>query len=144
MAPEDGSRERRGGVMAAPYHETDRRMIGQDIGGVLRHAREAARLNLNGAPVESVARELGHAIDCAGALVADSIKFFDGRRINIVNYIIDKGHPFEALFDRFGFVNSQHNLFVSYTSTIDSSDSKYFVSSPPRKLLFQYGDIDFI
>jgi hypothetical protein len=55
--------------MDAPRINTDRRIIGQHIGGVLRHAREAARLNLNGAPLESIERELGHAIDCAGALV---------------------------------------------------------------------------
>jgi hypothetical protein len=83
-------------------------------------------------------------LDCAGALIAESLRFFDNRKINIVNYIIDKGHPFEALFERFGFVNSQHNLFVSYTSTIDSSELNDFMNSPPSKLLFQYGDIDFI
>ena len=51
--------------------DPDRRIIGQHIGAALRHAREACRLNLEGALVESVKHELGHVIDCAGLVVWD-------------------------------------------------------------------------
>lgn len=49
----------------------DRRGIGQHIGAVLRHARNACRLNLDGATVDAIKRELGHVIDCAGVVVWD-------------------------------------------------------------------------
>ena len=49
--------------------DSDRRVLGQHIGGVLRYARNAAELNLKRAPLDSIRRELGHAIDCAGLVV---------------------------------------------------------------------------
>ena len=47
--------------MDATRQDTERRIIGRRIGCVLRHAREAARLNLNGAPVGRVRRALWRA-----------------------------------------------------------------------------------
>jgi hypothetical protein len=44
--------------------DVDRRAIGQHIGAALRHARAACELNLKRAPLDSVRRKAGHAIDC--------------------------------------------------------------------------------
>jgi len=55
--------------MDATLQDTGRRAIGQHIGAVLRHARNAAELNLKRAALDLIRHELGHAIDCAGLVV---------------------------------------------------------------------------
>ena len=47
----------------------DRRVRGMHIGAALRHARAAASLNLDGAPVDEIRREAGHALDCLCVIV---------------------------------------------------------------------------
>ena len=55
--------------MDTTSQDGDRRTVGQHIGAALRHAREACRLNLAGAPLHAVRREASKAVDCLGALV---------------------------------------------------------------------------
>jgi hypothetical protein len=82
--------------------------------------------------------------DCADALIAESLRFFDETKINIVNYCIVKGHPYEKQFKKFGLVNSRNDIYVAYRSGSDVPELEDFKYSTPGKMLFQYGDIDWI
>jgi hypothetical protein len=43
--------------------DKDRRAIGRHIGAAVRHVRAACELNLKGAPLDSIRRNAGSAID---------------------------------------------------------------------------------
>ena len=56
-------------------------------------------------------------LDVADALVSDAIRYFDNEGINIINYQVVKGHPFESILKRYGFLDSRVKLQLFYTLT---------------------------
>jgi len=47
-------------------------------------------------------------LDAADALAADAVHFFDDSDINIVNYQVVRGHPYEEVLKRHGFVKCSY------------------------------------
>jgi hypothetical protein len=82
--------------------------------------------------------------DCAELLIEESLRYFDERKINVINYCTVKGHPYSKLFKKFGFLDSRMNKFIGYFPTNPEANKKEFVNAKPDKLLFQYNDIDYI
>jgi GNAT superfamily N-acetyltransferase len=83
-------------------------------------------------------------LDCADALIFNSLKFFDDLNVNLVDYCGVRGHPYEKRVRDFGFVDSRNNVFVGYSGEYDERQLQNFKSSTPEQLLFQWGDLDWI
>lgn len=79
-------------------------------------------------------------------LVRESIDFFDERNVNVIMSFVVKGHPFENTMKKFGFVNVRIENHVFLTSLSPSSKDlvQKIIQAPPEKLLYQYGDADWI
>lgn len=83
--------------------------------------------------------------ELANALVADAVNFFDEQNINIVNYLIVKGHPYERILNRYGFLNSRLKIHVFFGRKILRTHShvvKKIERSSANRVYFSYGDID--
>ena len=83
--------------------------------------------------------------EIANALVADALAFFDEQNINIVNSMIVKGHPYERVLNRFGFLNSRFKIHVFFSRSMLRTHPnviKKIKGSSANRLNFSYGDID--
>jgi len=82
--------------------------------------------------------------DVAERLLAKSVKFFNGNNINAVYCLNIKGHPFEKLLRRAGFVDSRNRLYFIIELFDVGDEWKVFLSASAHRLHFQYGDTDWI
>jgi len=87
---------------------------------------------------------LTNRLDCADALIASAIGFFDERKVNITSYRALKGHPHERLFGRYGFLDNRDRIMVGYEPLLLGREQDSFKNTPSNRLLFQHGDIDWI
>jgi hypothetical protein len=83
-------------------------------------------------------------IDVAEELIKDAIRFFTERGVNVINSLAVKGHPFERLLRRREFVYDRTRLILFVRSVGSNDDLSVLYDSPPNKLHFAYGDIDWI
>jgi hypothetical protein len=83
-------------------------------------------------------------IDVAEELIKDAIRFFTERGVNVVNSLALRGHPFERLLRRRGFVHNRSKLILFIRSVGSDDDLSVLYDSPPDKLHIAYGDIDWI
>ncbi len=85
---------------------------------------------------------LPERLDVADALIKDVVGFFDRKRINIVNSLVVKNHPYEVILERHGFLNSRFELKL-FSRQLNQQEILGIVkTSPPSKIHFSYGDID--
>jgi hypothetical protein len=82
--------------------------------------------------------------DCVDSLIAESLRSFDAMGVNCVNYCTIKGHPHQKHMEKFGFLDTRSNLYISYKPYRDATELDEFKNAPPGKILFQYNDIDWI
>jgi hypothetical protein len=80
-------------------------------------------------------------LDCAEALILDSVNYFDDHGVNLISYWIVKNHPYERLLKRHGFLDSRKDNRVS-AAPMKELDN--FSSASADRFLFQYGDSDWI
>jgi len=83
-------------------------------------------------------------LDCAEALVNEAVRFFDDAGVNVVNYWGVKGHPYMGIFKRFGFLDSRNKIGVGYDNININEEEDTLKNLSPDKILFQYGDSDWI
>jgi GNAT superfamily N-acetyltransferase len=83
-------------------------------------------------------------LDCAEVLLDDAIKFFDQRKITLIKYCISRGYFYDSLFRKKGFLDSQSGLFFTIRDKNLGDSFDVFKNSPPERVLFQYGEIDWI
>lgn len=65
-------------------------------------------------------------LDVANRLIADAVEYFDNRDINIINCQVIKGHPFEMIYRRHGFLDSRMKLYL-YFGSPDIERARYEV-----------------
>jgi hypothetical protein len=77
-------------------------------------------------------------------LVAEASDFFDNKGVNEVEYWINKGHPYEALFNHFDFLNERNDVNVPLSPPKRFPELEDVENSKPHEILFQLGDTDWI
>ena len=81
---------------------------------------------------------------CEEALLDTAIKYFEKSNVNMIKYCISNGHRYQELFTKKGFIDSRKDLFYSINNHNLEDNFETFMASPPEKILFQYGDFDWI
>jgi hypothetical protein len=80
--------------------------------------------------------------DVVDSLIDVVVKRFDSTSVNIVHAQIIKGHPYEALLKRHGFVNARKKSYLNYSPVALGDELKRFTNAPPDRLNYQYGESD--
>jgi hypothetical protein len=83
-------------------------------------------------------------LDCAEALILDSLTFLDGQGVNMISYWTVKNHPYELLLKRHGFLDSRKENRVSASPMNMEKELDNFSNASADRFLFQYGDSDWI
>ena len=78
----------------------------------------------------------------ADALLGDAVKYFDAQDVNIVNYQTIRGHPYEAIARRHGFVDSRIKMHMFYTCHGEHDVSSEIAKSKMNRVLLSWGDHD--
>jgi GNAT superfamily N-acetyltransferase len=81
-------------------------------------------------------------LDAVHILAEDAVRFFDDRKVNIVNYQLVKGHPYESIMKSYGFLDSRVKIHVFYLVTGIDEEIRRLESAPAGRVHFSYGDID--
>ncbi len=93
---------------------------------------------------------LPNRLDVASALLKSSCDYFDDHDVNSINYSVVDGHPYQALSESEGFIDtngvrlinssllSGSKLFGNFRKCMD--DYEILRTSPPLKVHFNYGD----
>lgn len=87
---------------------------------------------------------LSGRLDVANALIRKAIDFFTDKGVNIVQALAINGHPYKDLLERNRFVNGMAKYYLSYRVIKPEKAIKEFESTPPEKLHFMFGDLDWI
>lgn len=80
--------------------------------------------------------------DVAEAMVADAIEFFDEAMVNIVNFLVVKGHPYELIFKRHGFLDSRVKFYLFYNTVKLADEMNKLENYAADDVLFSWGDHD--
>lgn len=80
--------------------------------------------------------------EIADSLVSDAVCYFDDENVNIVNYLIVRGYPYEGIFMRHGFLNSRIKVQLFYNDLGMGNELVKLKEGSPNKAYFSYGDID--
>ncbi len=82
-------------------------------------------------------------LDVAYALIQDAYDYFLKSNVNITNFLVIKGHPYETLLSNNNYVRlSSYTLLHGIHDIAGELDS--FLNAPASKLHFSYGDTDWI
>ncbi len=77
------------------------------------------------------------------ALTCYAEKYFRDQGVNIVEVLAVKGHPYERIFERQYFIRSPTKHILFYTPlNLGIMELNDFMTAPPEKLHFEYGDLD--
>ncbi len=79
--------------------------------------------------------------DVADALVIDAIGYCETNGVNICNALVVKGHPYEDILKRRGFVNTRRKRHIFYLHRGIDEEIQKFMASSPSKVYFSAGDI---
>jgi len=80
--------------------------------------------------------------DAVEALVSDAVRYFDSNDINLVNYQLVQGHPYEEVFKGHGFLNSRIQLYIGLEFKKMEKKLKDLERSPANKIFLSWGDHD--
>jgi hypothetical protein len=83
-------------------------------------------------------------LDVVDALLRDALHFFKERGVNMVHSMVVKGHPYDRLFMKHGFLYDREKLILFYSPKDVGEELNDLTGSPPNKLHFTYGDLDWI
>ncbi len=79
-------------------------------------------------------------LDIIDALIADAIKIFKRENVNRCSSRMIKGHPYEDVFKKHGFLNSRLNEHMFYVSSGIDGDIKKIVESPSSMIYLSHSD----
>jgi len=80
--------------------------------------------------------------DVASALVEDAVGYFEENDVNIVNALAIRGHPYEKVLKRHGFLDSGIR-FSLFMRGIDKAGLLEVIEScPPSRAFYSWGDHD--
>ena len=81
--------------------------------------------------------------DVVDQLIGDATEFFKTQEINICNCFVIKGHPYEPIYKKHGFLDSRirTHIFFNPIGEIDE-EIEVLQKATPDRIYFSYGDID--
>ena len=83
--------------------------------------------------------------DCFDALISEGVRFFEEADVNVVNYCGVTGHPYVRSLKKIGFFDIRFfTINIYYNKMVDGEDFSQFEVALPDRLLFHYGDFDWI
>ena len=126
----------RGGFYKILLAEDNDKVIGYIVYKVNRFREEYHRGNI----MEALA--LPDREDAIEALVQEVITRFDLLNVNIVHAQIIKGHSYQAILKRHGFVDSRVKPYLTYRPVALGEELEKFVNASPERLNYQYGESD--
>lgn len=85
---------------------------------------------------------LPERMDVADALSADAIRYFDDQNINIVNYQVVQGSPYERVLNRHGFLDSGIQIKMFYYSFGKFDVKSQLEQFPAYRTYLSWGDHD--
>ena len=80
--------------------------------------------------------------DAAHALVTEAVKQLDEENINIVNYQIAKGHPYEEILNTHGFIDSRMKIGIFYNPLLGEERIGDLTKLAPERTYVSWGDYD--
>lgn len=84
-------------------------------------------------------------LDATHALVEDAVNLFDRNDVNVMICLINRGHMYEGVVKKYGFLNSRQGPFRVYVShTRDSEDIRKFREGQVNEVHNVFGDYDWI
>ena len=83
-------------------------------------------------------------MDVAGALLRDAVGFMDELGINCVLALAFEGNPYRSLLNGYGFLDSFVRYSLGYRVYDLGDELRILETSPPEKLHFMWGDLDWI
>jgi hypothetical protein len=126
----------RGGNFIVKTIEEEEQILGYEVLGVTYRLEEYPI----GYVLELLA--LPDRPDAADALVKEALDYFDSKKVNIVNYQVVGGHPYEGIFKGRGFLNSRL-VFHLFYQTLAAEDTLSEVGHrPAREFFVSWGDQD--
>jgi len=128
--------DRRAGGFVVKQVEEDGQLLGYVVLKINRYRRDY--------PVGFIVDllTLPERLDVADTLVADAVHYFESHDINIINYQVVRGHPYERALKKHGFLDSRIKSYL-FISSFELEDELYKLKeSPKSKVYFSYGDID--
>ena len=87
---------------------------------------------------------LPNRFDVCDALIEGATDYFDGQGVNFVTAFAIRGHPFEGLFEKNGFLWDRVKYYLFCTPKNIGGEWEAFISTPSNRLHFMYGDLDWI
>lgn len=78
----------------------------------------------------------------AESLIAKAMDYFKQNNVNIVNSQIIKGHPYEDILKKTGFIDSRIRLHLFYRYYNEDDLIKKLTEASPSQIYFNYSDID--
>jgi predicted N-acetyltransferase YhbS len=128
----------RGGVYKVLLAKDEGQVIGFIVSKVNRYREEY--------PVGYIMEVLAlpDRSDVVFALIENVVTRFDSMGVNVVHAQIVKGHPYEALLKRHGFVDARKKSFLSYSPVALGDELGRFANASPHRLHYQYGESDSI
>jgi GNAT superfamily N-acetyltransferase len=84
---------------------------------------------------------LKNRVDVAEQLIHEAINYFGKNDVNIINCLMVKGHPYERILNRHGFLDSRvkFNLVTNFEFLKKGEELRNCL---PEEIYFSYGDID--
>ena len=81
--------------------------------------------------------------DAFDALVNEAKTRLSNRGVNIINYLVVKGHPYYDKINRHGFLDSRIPIQVFLNLiVVEETIKKKILESEPEKLFYSWGDHD--
>jgi len=85
---------------------------------------------------------LSNRPDVSEALAADAISYFDNNDVNIINYQVVKGHPYERILKKQGFLNSRIKIHLFYNPLGNKDEIRKLKTSPENRIYVSWADHD--
>lgn len=82
-----------------------------------------------------------YKINVVNALIADAIRYFKNKKINLINYLVMRNHPYEKIFKRNGFINSRLKFHLFYKRHEEDKKNK-LKNILVKQIYFTWGDHD--
>jgi GNAT superfamily N-acetyltransferase len=80
--------------------------------------------------------------DVAEALALDAVTYFDQNNVNIVNFLVVKGHPNEEILKSHGFLDSRFNFYMFLNFIKDADVMRDIENSSTKSTFISWGDHD--
>ena len=82
-------------------------------------------------------------LDVADALIGELVRHLRSQGVNLCNCFTIKGHPYEPIYKKHGFLDSRVTTHIFYNPIMNIEDTMQEIQyAAPDRIYFSYGDID--